>query len=480
MPSTPTLLWLRQDLRLADNPALHRAAAGGGPLACLYVLDDEGPGEHAIGGAQRWWLHRSLAALGQALAERGNALVLRRGPAAEIVESVAREIGAAEVFWNRCYEPFAVQRDAGLKQRLKTLGIAATSTNGSLLLEPWEVKTGQGEPFKVFTPFWRAVEAAYEDRPPLPTPRRLPPAPAMASDALGSWNLLPRRPDWASDFGRFWTPGEAGAQQRLADFLEADLACYRESRDLPADSGTSRLSPHLHLGEISPRQVWHATRLRSGGGQDEAAAGKFLSEVGWREFSHHLLFHYPTLPERNWRASFDAFPWRRDTEALGAWQRGHSGYPIVDAGMRELWQSGWMHNRVRMVAASFLVKDLLIDWREGAAWFWDTLVDADLANNAASWQWVAGSGADAAPYFRVFNPVLQGERFDPEGSYVRRWVPELARLPAEWIHQPWKAPERVLAEAGVSLGRTYPHPIVDHKAARDRALAAFASMKESP
>jgi len=474
MTAPTTLLWFRQDLRIADNPALARAAEAGRPLLCLYVLDDRTPGEHAIGGAQRWWLHRSLAGLDADLRKRGSRLVLRQGEAAAIVEQLARETGAAEVLWNRCYEPYAVERDGRLKGRLKALGIAAASSNGSLLVEPWDLQTGQGGAYKVFTPFWRALSAAYGNAPPLPAPKTLPPAPEVASDRLDDWRLLPERPDWAAGFARHWTPGEASAQRRLTRFLDEGLTGYPEGRDRPDLAGTSRLSPHLHLGELSPRQVWHATRHRAEGGHDEAAAEKFLSELGWREFSHHLLFHYPTLPERNWRAAFDGFPWHSDARALAAWQAGRTGYPIVDAGMRELWHTGWMHNRVRMVAASFLVKDLLLDWRAGAAWFWDTLVDADLANNAASWQWVAGSGADAAPYFRIFNPVLQGQRFDPAGAYVRRWVPELADLPDALIHQPWKAPRELLAKTG------YPGPIVDHKAARDRALAAFASIKETP
>lgn len=485
MPALPassnaplSLCWFRQDLRLADNPALSRAVAAGGPLVCVYVLDDETPGAWAPGGASRWWLHHSLAALDAALRERGNRLVLRHGPARKVIPALAAETGAGKVFWNRCYEPFAVRRDTALKAALQDAGRTVETSNAALLLEPWQVKTGGGEPYKVFTPFWRALKAAYEDKAPLPAPKALPAGPEVAGDRLDDWSLLPTKPDWAAGFGALWTPGEAGAQARLRHFLAASLKDYRDARDRPDLEGTSRLSPHLHFGEIGPRQAWHATRHAVAAGGSDAAAEKFLSEVAWREFSQHLLYHFPTLPEANWRAEFDAVEWRRDKQALAAWQRGRTGYPIVDAGLRELWSTGWMHNRVRMIAASFLIKDLLIDWRAGEAWFWDTLVDADLGNNAAGWQWVAGSGADAAPYFRVFNPVLQGERFDPDGDYVRRWVPELAKLPAKWIHKPWEADAATLRAADVTLGKSYPARLVPHDAARKRALDAFAAIKQ--
>jgi len=478
MPA-PSLLWFRQDLRLADNPALTAAVQAGAPLVCVYLLDEATPGAWASGGASRWWLHHSLTALDAALRARGNRLVLRRGPAAEAIPALAAETGAARVFWNRCYEPYAVDRDRALKTALQGVGLAVESCNAALLLEPWQVKTGGGEPYRVFTPFWRALQGLYRDEAPLPAPRQLPPAPELAGDRLADWKLLPTRPDWAGGLRRSWTPGEAGAQARLEGFLALALADYRADRDRPDLAGTSRLSPHLHFGEIGPRQVWHATRHAvAAAGKSEAAAEKFLCEIAWREFAQHLLFHFPSLPEANWRPAFDAVEWRRDPAALAAWQQGRTGYPIVDAGLRELWATGWMHNRVRMVVASFLIKDLLLDWRQGAAWFWDTLVDADLANNAASWQWVAGSGADAAPYFRVFNPVLQGERFDPEGAYVRRWVPELAGLPRQVIHRPWEADAAILRQAGVTLGRSYPERIVAHDAARRRALAAFKAVKQ--
>lgn len=338
-----------------------------------------------------------------------------------------------------------------------------------LLHEPWEVKTGSGDPFKVFTPFWRAARSM-PVRAVLAAPRVLKSyEPQIATDVLEAWALTPRRPNWALGFETEWRPGEAGARNALEVFVGERMATYPSARDQLDQRGTSELSPHLHFGEITPAQI--AAAAGDGAGSD-----KFMSEIGWRDFSHSLLFHWPTLPESNWRAAFDAFPWERNEAHLKAWQRGETGYPVVDAGMRQLWATGWMHNRARMIVASFLIKHLLTDWREGQAWFWDTLVDADLANNAASWQWVAGSGADAAPYFRIFNPVTQGERFDPDGAYVRRWVPELAKLDAKFIHQPWLASDQDLAKAGIQLGKTYPRPIVDHAIARTRALEAFASV----
>jgi deoxyribodipyrimidine photo-lyase len=467
----PAIVWFRQDLRLSDNPALAAAVASDRPILALYILDEAG--DWRLGGASRWWLHHSLTALAGSLAALGATLTLRRGPARDVLAELVAETGAGAVFWNRVYDPAGIARDTAIKTALESGGVAAASFNGGLLFEPWTVKTGAGGPYKVFTAFWRACLSGPDVPPPLPPPVRIAAA-AARSDDLADWSLRPTHPDWAGGLVEAWVPGEAGLQDRLQGFLEGPVADYGEGRDQPAKAGTSRLSPHLHFGEISPRQVWSATQALAG---DTSGAAKFLSEIGWREFSHHLLFHLPHMAKANLRPAFDGFPWRRDDRELRAWQTGATGYPIVDAGMRQLWASGWMHNRVRMIAASFLVKDLLADWRVGADWFWDTLVDADLANNSAGWQWVAGSGADAAPYFRVFNPVLQGEKFDPQGDYVRRWVPELARLPPAWIHKPWQAPAAVLSAAGVSLGADYPRPIVDHGQARDRALAAFDAIK---
>jgi deoxyribodipyrimidine photo-lyase len=476
--TSPALVWLRQDLRVADNPALAAAVASKRPVVVAFVLDDETPGAWRLGGASRWWLHHSLAALAADLKAKGCALVLRHGRADAVVAELARETGAGAVFWNRCYEPYAVARDKALKQTLSAQGVEVESFGGALMYEPWEVKTKSGEPFKVFTPFWRAC-LQVEMRALAPTSKKIKAWDGdVASDALDDWALLPTKPNWAAGFEPCWTPGEAGALEALGAFIDEHLSAYAEGRDLMGEDATSRLSPHLHFGEISPVQVrrsveaavMHEPSLQRG-------ADKFYAELGWRDFSANLLFNWPTLPEANWRAEFDGFAWRDDDAAFTAWTKGQTGYPVVDAGMRELWATGYMHNRARMIVASFLIKHLLIDWRRGEAWFWDTLVDADLGNNAASWQWVAGSGADASPYFRIFNPVTQGERYDADGAYVRRWVPELAKLDDEFIHQPWAASAEVLARAGVVLGETYPAPIVDHAGARARALEAYAALK---
>jgi deoxyribodipyrimidine photo-lyase len=455
----PMIVWFRQDLRLSDNPALAQAVSTGRPLICLYVLDDETPGEWATSGAARWWLHHSLKCLDAALQKKGGSLTLRKGVAAKAIPKLIQETGAEAIAWNRCYEPFAIERDKSLKASLTATGVTVESYNGALLAEPWELKTGSGTPFRVYTPFWKALRARPEPAAPLRAPVRMH-FHAAKSEALESWKLLPTRPNWARDF--VGTPGEKGAHDALYDFLSRSSG-YAQARDIPGIEGTSRLSPHLHFGEISPRQVWHAVRAREGSQDDE----KFLAEVGWREFNHQLLFHNPHLPDRVYDERFAAMTWRQGEKDFIAWTKGRTGVPIVDAGMRQLWQTGWMHNRVRMIVASFLIKHLMIDWRKGQRWFWDTLLDADLANNAANWQWVAGSGADAAPFFRIFNPVLQGERFDPQGVYVRRFVPELEGVPDKFIHKPWDAPQRPA---------NYPAPIVDLAAGRDRALAAFKAL----
>lgn len=468
----PIILWFRQDLRLADNPALAAAAQTHRPLIPLYVLDDVG--DWALGGAARWWLHHSLTALSQDLRQLGAPLVLRRGDSEQVLRHLIDETGASAVFWNRRYEPDAVTRDTHLKS---ALGVETKSFNASMLREPWELKTGGGGPFKVFTPYFRALTAALCDLEcPAPPARLASYAGALPSDDLRSWSLTPHNPDWAAGFSPAWRPGEAGARDRLIQFLDGPLNGYAEARDCPGHRSTSRLSPHLQFGEIGPRQVWRAAEAANARDTDKR---KFQSEIAWREFSHHLLFHFPNLPAVNLRREFDAFPWREDDAAFRAWTRGLTGVPIVDAGMRELWATGWMHNRVRMIAASFLVKNLLLDWRRGARWFWDTLVDASLANNSASWQWVAGSGADAAPYFRIFNPVLQGRKFDPNGDYVRRWVPEISGLDNEVVHAPWEANASKLAAANVQLGETYPRPVADLAATRIRALNAFANLKSA-
>ena len=469
----PVIVWFRRDLRLADNPTLHAATASGAPVIPLYVLDGT-PGVRAPGAASLWWLDKSLAALAAALEARGSRLMLRRGDAAKTLAQLVEITGATAVYWNRLYDGGAVARDTGLKAELEQRGVAVSSCNGALLVEPWALKTKTGGPYKVFTPFWNALRQVAGDFELNEAPSRLIAPPQWPdSEELDDLALHPTKPDWSAGFD-IWTPGEAGAYLRLHDFIDDDLKSYPRARDEPASEGSSRLSPHLHWGEIGPRQIWRAIDTASHRDPSlHAAADKFLAELAWRDFNHNILFQQPALDTQNYKPAFDGFPWRTDEAGLEAWKHGQTGYPMVDAGMRQLWATGFMHNRVRMIAASFLIKHLLIDWREGERWFWDTLVDADEANNPANWQWVAGSGADASPFFRIFRPMGQGDRFDPRGDYVRRWVPELAKLPAEYIHEPWSAPDNVLAEAGVKLGVTYPRPIVDHRFARERALAAL-------
>ncbi len=477
MAAAPVLVWLRNDLRLSDNPALHAAAATGRPIVPFYVLDDATPGKWRLGGAGRWWLHHSLHSLSRRLTRRGVALTLRRGEAVAVVSELIEETGAAALYCNRACEPWA-RRD---EHRLGALDIELHRFAGGLLFDPEHVRTVSGTPFRVFTPFSKACLAAPPPDPPLPAPKSMvAPARVPPGDALTGWGLLPVRPDWSGGLRAAWRPGEPQAQGRVAAVANTVVSDYLGDRERPGRAGTSRLSPHLHFGEVTPRQCWHA--VQAGIAADPAAAPggqAFLRQLLWREFSAHLLIHVPTLPERPFRPRFAAMRYPGSKAMLRRWQRGRTGIPIVDAGMRELWHTGWMHNRVRMIAASLLVKNMRVDWRLGAAWFWDTLVDADLANNSASWQWVAGSGADAAPYFRIFNPVLQGRRYDPDGAYVRRWVPELAPLPASHIHAPWQAPAAVLAAAGVTLGATYPVPCVDLARTRRRALADYRALSGS-
>lgn len=478
------IVWFRRDLRLSDNPALAAAVATGEAILPVYVRDDIDAGDERPGAASRWWLHGSLDALDRDLRALagGRGLTLRTGSASMVISQLAEETGARAIFWNRRYEPWAVRRDQVLKAQLKAKGLQVVSSNAALLFEPSRFLNKSGEPYQVFTPFWRALRARLQAQQAWPKPDRLEIVSSIASEELSDWSLRPTRPDWAEGLRAAWTPGEAAAQARLRAFLEGAAFDYAEARNLPGRHGTSRLSPHLHFGEIGPWQVWRAATAAAEarfGDPYPSGVERFLSEVAWREFSAHLLFHNSTLPSAALKPGFDAMPWRDDAPGLAAWQAGRTGFPIVDAGLRELWTTGWMHNRVRMIVASFLVKDLLVDWRKGAAWFWDTLVDADLASNACSWQWVAGCGADAAPYFRVFNPITQGQTFDPHGDYVRRWVPELARLPTALLHAPWTATAAQLAAAGVRLDRDYPSPILDHAAARRRALDAYAALRNA-
>ncbi len=469
------LHWFRLDLRLQDNPALN-AAVEAGEIIPVFILENDNPKEHKIGGASRWWLHRSLKALNETLSGK---LVVRTGPAQEVLQQLVKETGVELVTWNRGYEPWRTTRDAIIKNDLQQNGIEVRSFNGSLLWEPWDVQKPDGTPYRVFTRYYR--NGCLKSPPPR-SPEKLKtnsitfakhsleilPIESLALNPQENWDLT-RSPDWR--------PGENGARQQIENFISLHLESYKEGRDFPALESTSGLSPHLHFGEISPNQVWHAIQFQEGISGLDLNTEHFKTELAWREFSHHLLFHNPKLPYKNIQPKFDLFPWQENNEALRKWQQGQTGIPMVDAGMRELWQTGYMHNRVRMIVGSFLTKNLGLDWRLGERWFWDTLVDADLANNSASWQWVAGCGADAAPFFRIFNPVTQGQKFDPDGAYVKKWIPELTSLPLKWLFNPWEAPTDVLKDARVEIGVTYPQPIVDLKKSRQRALDAFAQLK---
>lgn len=479
MSKSPSIVWFRLDLRLADQPALQAAIKRGGPVIPVYIHDPESEGGWRPGEASDWWLHHSLGRLDKDLRAMGSRLVIRRGDSLTELVAIAKAAGAGAVFWNRRYEPAVIERDSEIKNSLAKDGLEAESFNGALLHEPWTIQNKAGKPFQVFTPYWRAC-VKLNVAAPLPRPRQLhSPKKWPSSSKRKELGLLPAL-DWADGFPEVWHPGEAGAATNLKRFLADAFAEYRTGRDLPDRVGTSRLSPHLHFGEITPRQVWAALAKhakKSGLPEPKWRGSQFLAEIGWREFAHHLLYHFPDTPAEPLRPDFKKFRWRKNPEGLKAWQRGQTGYPIVDAGMRELWATGWMHNRVRMIVASFLIKDLLVSWTEGAKWFWDTLVDADLASNTLGWQWTAGCGADAAPFFRIFNPTSQGEKFDGAGGYVRRWCPELKRLPDKWLHQPWNAPESVLQTADIKLGRDYPEPIVNHGTARNVALDAYQRIK---
>lgn len=458
-----TIVWLRDDLRVTDNPALAAAALRNEPVTVIFILDEVTAGIRPLGSATKWWLHHSLEALQDKISRLGGTLLLRQGSAPDILRTLIRETGATALYWNRRYGRPERDIDAGVKEYTKAAGLEAQSFQANLLFEPWTIRTGSGTPYTVFTPFWKnCINQPTPPRLPISAPSSLTPhGGELSSDDLSSWKLLPTTPDWAATFHLRWTPGEKGAHGALEEFLEHKITRYAHGRDFPAENSTSELSPHLRWGEISPFQIWHATDERRRGASAEVAtnAAKFLAEVGWREFSYHLLYHWPDLATTNFDGRFDHFPWKEpDPAELEAWQQGITGVPMVDAGMRELWQTGYMHNRVRMIAASFLIKNLLIDWRVGEAWFWDTLLDADPASNAASWQWVAGSGADAAPYFRVFNPMLQADKFDPKGEYLHRY----------------------LGEYEFPLISGYPDPIVSLKETRERALEAFASLSDVP
>ena len=461
-----SIFWFRQDLRVEDNPGLC-AAAEAGEVLPVFIWERDPKNQWPLGGASKWWLHKSL----QALIDSGVPVVIYEGKPLEVLQGLVKETGAEGVFWNRCYEPHSIARDKEIKE---TLG-CATSCNGSLLFEPWTVKNKSGGFYKVFTPYWKHCVASE-------SPRRVVEKPAVSYGenpvqgvALEALGLLPKNPDWSVGFDDYWQPGEVGAMNRLKWFLDGPVYDYGKDRDLPGKEGTSRLSPHLHWGEISPHQVWEEVHGRCD--IEKKGVQVFLSEIGWREFSYHLLYHFPDLPKKAFQEKFTKLPWAEDREVLRRWEKGQTGYPIVDAGMRQLWQMGWMHNRVRMIVASLLTKHCLIPWQQGEDWFWDTLVDADLASNSAGWQWVAGCGADAAPYFRIFNPVSQSEKFDAKGDYIRQWVPELQGFSDKEIHAPWLVSPERQKDAGCIVGKDYPEPVVDVKVGRTRALEAYEVIK---
>ena len=462
--------WFRQDLRLSDNPALTKAARHEAVLP-IYILDDGNAGNHAMGSASRWWLYHSLQALNTSL---GNRLSVYHGNPQSILDEIVKRFDVEAVYWNRCYEPWRIHRDTMIKENLKQRGIAVHTYNGSLLWEPWEIKKDDGTPYKVFTPFYRkGCLNAQSPMAPLEKPAHINYIDDAGHAGMDALTLLPKIP-WDKPLAAHWDIGEENAHKRFEAFIDEGLAFYKEGRNLPAKPYVSRLSPYLHYGEISPRQLWHTIKAIASDKHIE----HFCSELAWREFSYSQLYHHPTLPHKNLQSKFDSFPWVENAEHLAAWQTGNTGIPMVDAGMRELWQTGYMHNRVRMIVGSFLVKNLRLHWHHGERWFWDTLIDADLANNSASWQWIAGCGADAAPYFRIFNPVTQGQKFDPDGDYVRQYIPEIAHLPNQYLFNPWEAPEMILTAANIQLGATYPNPITDLKQSRQLALQAFQSLKQ--
>lgn len=463
------IVWFRNDLRISDNPALFEASKIGKILP-IYILDDDLAGNFKLGGASRLWLHHSLNSLNKSL---GGNLNIYSGNSEEIIFDLIKRHKVNGIFLNRCYEPFRIDFDSSLKRKLEEQGVNYKSFNASLLWEPWEALKPDKTPYKVFTPFYKNCLKTKEPRKPFKSPESLDLLKDNSSLEIAQLNLLPKI-NWHKSIENQWKIGEENAQERLLEFIKNGLENYQEGRNVPSKNSVSRLSPHLRFGEISPNQIWREVEIKLMTNPDLTTnINHFLMEIGWREFSYNLLYYFRDLPSKNFNKKFDKFPWRKDADLLNAWQKGETGYPIIDAGMRELWQTGYMHNRVRMIVGSFLVKNLLIDWRDGEQWFWDCLLDADLASNSASWQWIAGSGADAAPYFRIFNPVLQGEKFDADGIYTKQYVPELSNLPSKFLFKPWEAPELVLKEAGIELGKNYPKPIVDISESRNQALLAY-------
>lgn len=482
--SEPAIVWFRQDLRLTDNPALSAALHNHERVIPVYIHANGESGEWQHGAASRWWLHHSLKSLASSLRELGSRLIIRTGgDSHSVMQELIEQTKARHIYWNRLYEPHHIKRDKAIKQAMIDQGVEVNSFNATLLYEPWEIRKNDGGPFRVFTPFWKScvksgLPGSVHDQ-----PDHLPPVSTRIKSAkLESLDLLPHI-RWDSSFSDYWQPGEAGAHRHIDDFLDHAAMNYQDDRNRPDIIGTSMLSPHLHFGEISPRQIIDKTSHYANISNQQGVITNtdcFVREIGWREFAYHLLYHYPHTVDKPLYERFDHFPWEKNySRNLRAWQKGLTGIPIVDAGMRQLWHTGWMHNRVRMIVASLLTKNMLIPWQQGANWFWDTLVDADLASNTLGWQWTAGCGADAAPFFRIFNPVTQGEKFDPRGIYVRQWVPEIASLPDKYLHQPWSAPESLLDEHAIDLGKDYPRPVVDLKATRERALERYKAIKKS-
>lgn len=477
----PAIVWFRHDLRLKDNPALNAAVQTSRPVIAIFIYDREAMKDSDYGAAGKWWLHHNLAHLQIALKDRGVHLAIRTGNSADIIQKIIEETGATSLFYNRIYEPWSIKRDKDIKALFTQKGIEVQSFSGHYLFEPWTIKNKSGDPYKIFTPFYKAC-LAQEDRigEPLAAPGTMTGyRQDIAHERQDVPGFIPAI-RWDKKMETHWESGESAAHNRLNAFLDNGLTDYKDGRDRPDRDKTSSLSPYLRFGIISPRAIWHTTRAYAYAHDiPENQTESFLRELIWREFCNHLLYYFPDMPVKPLQGKFENFPWKRNVKHRTAWQKGLTGYPIVDAGMRQLWETGWMHNRVRMIAGSLLVKHLLQPWQDGEAWFMDCLIDGDPANNSAGWQWIAGCGADAAPYFRIFNPILQGEKFDPGGDYVRRFVPELRNMPGRYIHRPWEAPEDILVDAGVTLGETYPFPVVDHKAGRARAMEAFDLLQKS-
>ena len=468
------VMWFRQDLRLADNPALSKSLEDGKTLP-IFILDNVNSKDHSNGAASKWWLHQSLIELNKSLK---NNLCFFVGNPIEILDEINKQYKITNIFWSRCYEPWRIKRDKKIKKYFSGKDINVNTFNGSLLWEPWNITKKDGTPYKVFTPYYRKG-CLNSDKPrmPLPVPNLSNLTSINNHDLkIDDLDLMPKH-DWHNKMTSLWSPGEEGALTKIEEFISNGLINYKEGRNFPSNQNVSQLSPHLHFGEVSPNQVWYRAKTKEGKLGIKKDLDHFLSELGWREFSFNLLYHFPFLPKENLQKKFDNFPWENDKENLKKWQRGLTGYPIVDAGMHELWQTGYMHNRLRMVVGSFLVKNLLLHWHHGERWFWDCLIDADLASNSAGWQWIAGSGADAAPYFRIFNPVTQGQKFDPDGRYTRKYLPVLSNMPDKFLFNPWEAPADVLKSAGVKLGENYPLPIVEIGSSRQKALEAFATTK---